>query len=130
MTTAGVLITKNQFMSNFAGLVIVDDANHIVQNVSTANFFDGIDVEGIDNLIENNNFAYNLQLFGLRLRRYNRGGGPNIQNTWTNNLGVTQQPDRAVHGSRSASALIADELQAISRRAADRNVSRPFRTSG
>ncbi len=89
VATDGVYIVKNQFLNNLIGVFIEDDANHLVRNVATANFYGGIYVYGQGNLIENNNFAYN---FEQDCYDGTSGDAATVSNTWTSNLGVTSAP--------------------------------------
>ncbi len=93
VATDGVYLLKNQALNNLFGIGISDDANHLDRNTATANFFGGALVYGQDNLIENNNFAFNYEFSGYDCEDDTGPDLGSIMNTWTNNLGVDSSPD-------------------------------------
>ena len=101
VATDGVEISKNMSENNWLGFGIDSDANNVYLNIATANFFEGIEVlPGVSsNLIHGNNFAFNYNLSNGMGSGYDcddqtlGSGTDGTNNTWTNNLGLTSNPD-------------------------------------
>ena len=99
--TDGVEIWKNTSENNWLGIGIDSDATNLYANVSTANFFEGIEVlpGNSSSLIHGNNFAFNYNESNGLGDAYDCDdqtvgtGTDGTNNTWTNNLGLTSNPD-------------------------------------
>ena len=99
--TDGIEISKNTSENNWLGIGIDSDSANVYLNIATANFFEGIELlpEVASNVIHGNNFAFNYNESNGVGDAYDCDdqstgtGTDGTNNTWTNNLGLTSNPD-------------------------------------